>query len=102
MSVVKKLLICFLIVLTLNLYLSNTAISQQLYAKADVPKHDPQSWSTPEIEFPTVKVKKSNWLLWVLGIAVVAGGAAAAAGGAKEEGGDGGDGVDTGSINITW
>ncbi len=102
MRLLKNLLVCFLIILTLNLYLSNTAISQQLYAKANAPKHDPQSWSTPEVKFPTVKVKKSNWFWWVLGLSVVAGGAAALAS-TPEEDPSGGNGSSSGGlVGITW
>jgi len=98
MRILKHLLICFLIVLTLNFSLSNIAIAQQFYAEADMPDHSPQSWSTPEIDIPTVEVKKkSRWIWWILGLAVVAGGAAAAAGAAPEE-----EKVDTGSVDISW
>lgn len=98
MSLLKHLLVCFLIVLTLNFSLSNIAIAQQFYAEADMPEHSPQSWSTPEIDIPTVEVKKkSRWIWWILGLAVVAGGAAAAAGAAPEE-----EKVDTGSVDISW
>ena len=99
MSLLKHLLICFLIVLTLNFSLSNIAIAQQFYAEADVPEHSPQSWSTPEEEIPTVKVKKKgSWLWWILGLAVVGGGVAAAAGAVPEEEPSG----DTGSVDVTW
>ncbi len=100
MRILKHLLICFLIVLTLNFSLSNIAIAQQFYAEADVPEHSPQSWSTPEEEIPTVKVKKKgSWLWWILGLAVVGGGAAAAASAIPEEEPSGGD---TGSVDVTW
>ncbi|MBW2604936.1 MAG: hypothetical protein JRE28_11585 [Deltaproteobacteria bacterium] len=98
MRILKHLLICFLIVLTLNFSLSNIAIAQQFYAEADVPDHSPQSWSTPEIDIPTVEVKKkSRWIWWMLGLAVVAGGAAAAAGVVPEEASG-----DTGSVDVSW
>ena len=98
MSLLKNLFIFFLIVLTLNFSLSNIAIAQQFYAEADVPEHSPQSWSTPEEEIPTVEVKKkSSWIWWILGLAVVAGGAAAAAGVSPEE-----ESGDTGSVDVSW
>ena len=98
MRILKHLLICFLIVLTLNFSLSNIAIAQQFYAEADIPEHSPQSWSTPEIDIPTVEVKKkSRWIWWILGLAVVAGGAAAAAGVSPEE-----ESGDTGSVDVSW
>ncbi len=100
MSLLKHLLVCFLIVLTLNFSLSNIAIAQQFYAEADVPEHSPQSWSTPEEEIPTVKVKKKgSWLWWILGLAVIGGGAAAAVSATPEEPSGGGD---TGSVDVTW
>lgn len=102
MSLLKHLLICFLIVLTLNFSLSNIAIAQQFYAEADIPEHSPQSWSTPEIDIPTVEVKKkSSWIWWILGLAVVAGGAAAAAGGPEEDTGSSNGGGD-GSVDVSW
>ncbi len=98
MSLLKHLLICFLIVLTLNFSLSNIAIAQQFYAEADMPEHSPQSWSTPEVDIPTVEIKKkSRWIWWILGLAVVAGGAAAASGVTPEEASG-----DTGSVDVTW
>ena len=98
MRILKHLLICFLIVLTLNFSLSDIAIAQQFYAEADVPEHSPQSWSTPEVDIPTVEVKKkSRWIWWMLGLAVVGGGAAAAAGAAPEEASG-----DTGSVDVSW
>ena len=101
MSLLKHLLICFLIVLTLNFSLSNIAIAQQFYAEADVPEHSPQSWSTPEIDIPTVEVKKkSRWIWWMLGLAVVAGGAAAAAGSLEEETIPPSD--DGGTVDVSW
>ncbi len=100
MRILKHLLICFLIVLTLNFSLSNIAIAQQFYAEADVPEHSPQSWSTPEEEIPTVEVKKkSSWIWWILGLAVIGGGAAAAVSATPEEPSGGGD---TGSVDVTW
>jgi len=98
MRILKHLLICFLIVLTLNFSLSNIAIAQQFYAEADVPEHSPQSWSTPEVDIPTVEVKKkSRWIWWMLGLAVVGGGAAAAVDAAPEEASG-----DTGSVDVSW
>ena len=101
MDFLKKLLICVLIVLTLNLYLPGTDIAQQLHAKADVPKHSPQSWSSPEIKITKPKEKpkkKSNWLCGILGIVIVAGGAAALAGGGDDES----DQTNNGNFNFSW
>lgn len=108
METLKKLFIVMLVFLILNLYLPRISVAQQLYAKADVPEHSPQSWSTPEKDIPGKKVRdERSWLSknkwWVLlGLAVAAGAAAAAGGG-----GDGGDdssggGGDTGSISGSW
>ena len=97
MSLLKHLLICFLIVLTLNFSLSNIAIAQQFYAEADIPEHSPQSWSTPEIDIPTVEVKKKSSFIWfLLGLVVVGGGAAVALSSSEE------DDVDTGSVDVSW
>ncbi len=99
MSLLKNLFIFFLIVLTLNFSLSNVAIAQQFYAEADVSEHSPQSWSTPEIDIPTVEVKKSRWIWWLLGLAVVGG--AAAANPPEEDTGSPNGGGD-GSVNVSW
>ncbi len=99
MDLLKKLLIGVLIVLTLNLYLPGTAMAQQLHATADVPKHSPQSWSTPEIKIPKEKPKKKGkWVWWILGLVVVAGGVAALAGGGDDDDND----DDTGSVSGSW
>ncbi len=95
MDLLKKLLIGVLIVLTLNLYLPGTAIAQQLHAKADVPKHSPQSWSSPEIKItkPKEKPKKkvNKWVYILLGVLVVGGAAAGGGGGGGSSSGDSGD-----------
>ncbi len=106
MNFIKKLLIGVLIVLTLNLYLPGSAMAQQLHAKADVPKHSPQSWSSPEIKItkPKEKPKKKGkkWVYILLGILVV-GGAAAGGGGSGGGGGDGGDGgTSSGDYSFSW
>ncbi len=100
MDLLKKLFISVLIVLTLNLYLPGTAIAQQLHAKADVPKHSPQSWSSPEIKItkPKEKPKKKGkkWVYILLGVLVVGG--AAAGGGGSSSGGGGG----SGGYSFSW
>lgn len=101
MDLLKKLFISVLIVLTLNLYLPGTALAQQLHAKADVPKHSPESWSSPEIKITKTKEepkkKGKKWVYILLGVLVVGGAAAAAGGG----GGDGG-GVGRGDYSFSW
>jgi len=104
MCLMRKLFIAVLIVLTFNLYLPCTAMTQERYAKADVPAHPPKSWSTPEIKIKEEKPKKGNWInrnKWylMLGLVVLAGGAAAAVGGSDN--GSGG-GEDTGEVDYSW
>ena len=104
MDLLKKLLISVLIVLTLNLYLPGSAIAQQLHAKVDVPKHSPQSWSTPEIEIPKEQPKKKikKWVYILLAVLVL-GGAAAAAGGGGGSSDDGGSGDSgSGDYSFSW
>lgn len=92
----KKLLIdVLLVMLTLNFYLPSTAMAEQLYVKADMSEHSPQSWSTPEIKIPKEKPKKKG-VWWIIGLLLVVGGVAALAGG----GGD--DDDDTGSFTGSW
>ena len=101
MSLLKNLIVCFLIILTLDLCLSNAVIAQKLYAEGNVPEHDPQSWSTPEVEVPVVKVKKKgSWFWWIIGLTVIAGAAAAAA--PSPEKGSSSNGSSGGVIGITW
>ena len=103
METLKKLFIVVLVFLTLNLYLPRTSVAQQLFAKADVPEHPPQSWSTPEEDIPGEKVRdERSWLSrnkwWVLlGLVVVGGTAAGGGGGGKDDPVD-----DTGNISLSW
>jgi len=87
MEYIKKTFIIVLVILTLNLYLPKMALAQQQFASADVPKHEPQSWGTPEEDIPTIKKKTSSWT-WVILVALIGGLVAAAGGG--DSGGDGG------------
>ena len=93
MDLFKKLLIGVLIVLTLNLYLPGSAMAQQLDAKTDVPKHSPQSWSSPEIKIPKEQPKKKGkkWVYILLGVLVVGGAAAGGGGGSGSSSGGSGD-----------
>lgn len=97
MDLLKKLLIGALIVLTLNLYLPRTVFAQQLQTKVDVPKHSPQSWSSPEIKITKEQHKKKGkkWVYILLGILVV--GIAAGGGG-----GGGSSSGDSGDYNFSW
>ncbi len=61
MEYIKKILVVVLAILTLSLYLPKMALSQQQFASLDVPKHEPQSWGTPEEDIPTIKKKTSGW-----------------------------------------
>lgn len=100
MEFIKRVFIVLLVMLTLNLYLPKMVFSQQQVISADEPKHQPQSWGTPEEDIPTIKEKKkrSGWT-WVILLALIGGAAAAAAvtisGGGDDD--DGGGGSYTGS-----
>ncbi len=99
MKSLKKLLSAVLILLVLNLYLPNITFAEQhqLFAKAGITKHKPETLSTPEEPIPIEVVKKKSytWLWTLLGLAVIGGAAAAAGGG-------GGDGGDSGDVTVTW
>ena len=102
MEYVKRIFVVVFAILTLNLFLPNMALSQQQFATADVPKHEPQSWGTPEENIPTVKKKTSGWTYLIL-IALIGGIAAAASSGDSGGGSSGGgDGGDTGGYTGTW
>jgi len=82
----------------LNLYLPKMTLAQQQVAKAETPKHQPQSWGTPEEDIPTIKEKKkrSGWIwLMVLGLLGIGGGAYALSAVSEEE-------EKTGSVTGTW
>jgi len=83
MGFLKKIFIIVLILLTLNLYLPRIHFAQefQLYSKSETVRSpeirsapEPEIRSTPEKDIPK---KKSRWLLWILGIALVGGAVAA-------------------------
>ena len=100
MEYIKKIFIILLAISILTLYLPKIALAQQLLASADVPKHEPQSWGTPEEDIPTKKVKKiSRWTYLIL-IGLIGGIAAAASGGGGSSGSD--DNGDTGDYTGTW
>ena len=111
MESLKKLFTVVLILFTLNLYLPNIAFAEQqnLFAKAGITKHKPETLSTPEEDIPVEVVKKKSYTwLWVVLGALAIGGAAAAGGGEDSEGGGGGsgggggDGGDSGDVTVTW
>ncbi len=97
MEYVKKIFIILLAISILNLYLPKIALAQQLSASADVPKHEPQTWGTPEEDIPTKKVKKTSGWTWVI-LAALAGGLAYALGGDDDGDNDG----DAGDYTGTW
>jgi hypothetical protein len=100
MEYVKKIFIILLAISILNLYLPKIALAQQLLASADVPKHEPQTWGTPEEDIPTKKVKKVSRWTYLIIVGLIGGIAAAASGGGGSSGGD--DSDDTGSYTGTW
>jgi hypothetical protein len=109
MGFLKKIFIIILVLLTLNLYLPRIHFAQelQLYSKSETVRSPeirsapkPEIRSTPEKDIPK---KKSRWLWWLIGLALVGGGAAAISGGGDEGSSDSGGGSgDTGSGTITW
>ena len=107
MGFLKKIFIIVLVLLTLNLYLPRIHFAQelQLYSKSETVRSpeirsapEPEIRSTPEKDIPK---KKSRWIWWVLGLAVVGGGVAVVAGGGDEDNGSNGS-SSTGSGTITW
>ncbi len=100
MGYIKKISIIVLAILTLNLYLPKMAIAQQVFASADVPNHEPQSWGTPEEDIPTKKVKKISRWTYLIIVGLLGGIAAAASGGGGSSGSD--DDGDTGDYTGTW
>ena len=109
MSLLKKIFIIVLILLTLNLYLPRIHFAQeiQLYSNLVATRSPeirstlkPEIRSTPEEEIPIRKVakKKSKWLWWILGIALIGGGAAALLPQPEPEP----EPENTGSGTITW
>ena len=109
MGFLKKIFIIVLVLLTLNLYFPRIHFAQelQLYSNwiaTGSPEirsaPEPEIRSTPEKDIPK---KKSRWLWWLIGLALVGGGAAAISGGGDEGSSDSGGGSgDTGSGTITW
>ena len=102
MGYIKKAFIILLAILTLNLYLPNMTLAEQQFPGADVPKHEPQSWGTPEEDLPKIKEKKTSGWTWLILIALLGGVAAAAGGGGGGDSGGGGGSSDTGSYTGTW
>ena len=109
MGFLKKIFIIVLVLLTLNLYLPRIHFAQelQLYSKSVTARSpeirsapEPEIRSTPEKDIPK---KKSRWLWWLIGLALVGGGAAVAGGASGDDSkDDGGGSTDTGSGTITW
>ncbi len=106
MEYVKKIFIILLAISILTLYLPKIALAQQLLASADVPKHEPQSWGTPEEDIPTKKVKKVSRWTYLIIVGLIGGiAAAASSGGGGDSGGDSSgsdDSGDTGDYTGTW
>ncbi len=106
MEYIKKISIIVLAILTLNLYLPKIALAQQVFASADVPNHEPQSWGTPEEDIPTKKVKKVSRWTYLIIVGLLGGIAAAASGGGGGDSGGGSSGGDdsgdTGDYTGTW
>ena len=102
MKLLKRIFIVLLTLLIMNLYLPNITIAQQarFYAEAQITKHPPQILAPQEEKIPVKKVtkKKSKWLWWILGLAIVGGGAAAISSGGDEGSGGG----DTGRVSGSW
>jgi hypothetical protein len=101
MEYLKKPFILVLALLTLTCFLPQLSIAQEDLKGSDVPNHEPQSWSTPEQEIPTVKEKKTSGWTWLILLGLVGGAAAAAGSGGGDGGSSGGEGG-TGSYTGTW
>ncbi len=98
MKLLKRIFTVLLILLTFNLYIPGITFAAQ-----GLTKHPLEIRSTPEEKMPAKEVtkKKSRWLWWVLGLAIVGGGAAAISGGGDDDGGSAGSG-NTGTYTGTW
>jgi hypothetical protein len=103
MQYLKKLCLLLVASLMLNLCLPEFSCAQEAAASSGIPKHEPQSWSSPEQEIPSVKEEKPSRWTWVLLIAL-AGGVAAAAGAGGGGGGSssGAESSTTGSYTGSW
>ena len=108
MGLLKKIFIIVMILFTLNLYLPGIHFAQEIQLSSNwvatespeiqsTPK--PEIRSTPEETIPAKKVvkKKSKWIWFILGIALVGGGAASISGGGDEP-----SSGDTGTYTGTW
>ena len=104
MGSLKKLFTGALIILTLNLYLTNISFAEYKYSnsKPEITEHAPQSRTMPEKDVPKVKVKKTSGWSWLIVIALIGGIAAVASGGGGGESGGGGGVGETGSISGSW
>jgi hypothetical protein len=111
MSLLNKIFILVLILLTLNLYFPRIHFAQELklYSESIIAKSPeirsasaPEIRSTPEEKIPVEKVvkKKGKWLWWLLGLVIVGGGAAAVAGGGEDS--KDSNQSDSGTATINW
>ena len=101
MNYLKKLLIAFLILTSINLCLPKVVLAGDtiFLSKSDITKNSPESSSTPEKDIPVETVetpeKSKGWLWVVVAILAVAGGVAIA-------GSSGGGSNNSGGVSVTW
>ena len=95
-SIMKRIFIVLLILLTFNLYLPNV-----IFAEQGPTKHPLEIRSTPAKDIPKIKVKKTSGWTWVIVLGLVGGMVAVAAGGGGDGGGNGGD-SETGDVDYDW
>ncbi len=112
MRFLKKILTLLLIFSLLNLYLPRLSLSQVGFIQPEITKHPPEMRSSPEENIPVEEVtqKRTSWLWWVLGLAVVVGAIAIAAAAGGGGGGSSSNSTSTssssggnsGSVGVGW
>ncbi len=112
MRFLEKILILLLIFSLLNLHLPRLSFSQVGFIQPEITKHPPEMRSSPEENIPVEEVtqKRTSWLWWVLGLAVVVGAIAIAAAAGGGGGGSSSNSTSTtsssggnsGSVGVGW
>ena len=105
MSILKKAIIMILVLLIVNLGISNT-----VFAAAGITKNKPVVLAPPEEKIPVDKVEKKGgktWLWVLLGAVVIGGGVAAMAGGTSSSSSSSDNPAPapsgtTGDVTVTW
>ena len=106
MKHLKKVIIVFMILLTLQLNISGIGLADQVdvYAMAETDANAPESQVVLEKDLPEPEqswFSKYKW--WILGgVVLIAGGAAAAAGGGGGDDDDDDDDDSPGGVKVSW